>query len=349
MFKTLRFLKQLAYRIFFIASMLLFSCSKKSTSGNVILQPANLTVTADVSANGSGRVQFTAVASNATSYEFAFGDGVYQIVPSGVVTYDYTSSGNYSVSVTAKNIAGQIIKSIDVNVVKIPQLIWSDEFNTTGTVDGAKWGFDIGTGVGGWGNNELQYYTNRSSNAFVADGLLHINAIKESFGGSGYTSAKLLTKDKFSFKYGKVEVRAKLPEGIGTWPAIWMLGNNIGSVGWPACGEIDIMEHKGSDPNRIFSTVHYPGHFGGGGLGSTLIINDASTSFHVYSTEWSASSINFFVDSQLIYSFPNQSTLPFNQHFYIIMNVAMGGTFGGSVDPAFTNSSMEVDYVRVYN
>lgn len=343
-------MKQLLGRAFFLLVIALLSCSKKSAPINDIQPPKDLTLSATVSTNGTGSVQFTASATNATTYEYAFGDGQYQLVSSGVVTYQYAATGNYTVTVTAKNSIGQSIsQSTQVSVTRTPQLIWSDEFETAGAPNTNKWGYDIGTGSGGWGNNELQYYTNRLTNAVVSNGTLQINALKETYNGSAYTSARLLTKDKFSFKYGKVEVRAKLPAGVGTWPAIWMLGSNIGTVGWPACGEIDIMEHKGSELNKIYSTVHYPGHSGGGGVGSTLTIADASTTFHVYSAEWSATTINFYVDNQLIFTFPNNNTLPFNQNFFIILNVAMGGTFGGTVDPAFSNASMEIDYVRVYN
>ena len=343
-------MKQLLGRAFFLLTIALLSCSKKSAPINDVQPPKDLILSANVSTNGTGSVQFTASATNATKYEYAFGDGQYQLVTSGIVTYKYATTGTYTVTVTAKNSIGQSIsQSTQVSVTRTPQLIWSDEFETAGSPNAAKWGYDIGTGSGGWGNNELQYYTNRLTNAVVSNGVLQINALKESYSGSAYTSARLLTKDKFSFKYGKVEVRAKLPAGVGTWPAIWMLGSNIGTAGWPACGEIDIMEHRGSELNKIFSTVHYPGHSGGGGVGSTLTITDAATAFHVYSTEWSATSINFYADNQLIFTFPNNNTLPFNQNFFIILNVAMGGTFGGSVDPVFSNASMEIDYVRVYN
>jgi beta-glucanase (GH16 family) len=194
----------------------------------------------------------------------------------------------------------------------------------------------------------LQYYTSRTDNAIVSNGILQIIAKKELLGGSNYTSARLLSKDKFSFKYGKVEVRAKLPAGIGTWPAIWMLGNNISTVGWPACGEIDIMEHKGSELNKIHGTLHHPGHFGGSADSKTVIISNATTEFHRYTVDWTDAAIKFLVDDVLFFTFANASTLPFNQPFFLLLNLAMGGTFGGSVDPAFTNASMEIDYVRVY-
>lgn len=227
-------------------------------------------------------------------------------------------------------------------------LMWYDEFDVSGTPDPKKWTYDLGTGSNGWGNSELQFYTNRTQNVVVQGGVLKITAIKESYSGSAYTSTRMLTKGLFAFKYGKVEVRAKLPAGKGTWPAIWMLGNNITTAGWPACGEIDIMEHKGNEPNKIHGTLHYPGRSGGNADGDTKTISKASGEFHVYKLEWSSTSIDIFVDNQLIHSVANSNKIPFNHEFFIILNVAMGGTFGGAVDPAFKNATMEIDYVRVY-
>lgn len=227
-------------------------------------------------------------------------------------------------------------------------LIWADEFNTGSRPDTSKWSYNIGTGNNGWGNQELQYYTDRPQNAEVSDGTLKIRAIKEDHNGSAYTSARLLTKGKFDFKYGKVEVRAKLPVGKGTWPAIWMLGANISEAGWPGCGEIDIMEHKGSVPGKIYGTVHHPGHSGANGDGLTTMTARVSEDFHIYTADWSATSIRFYVDGKLYYTFANNAAVPFNHHFFILLNFAVGGTFGGPVDPAFTSGVLEIDYVRVY-
>lgn len=224
--------------------------------------------------------------------------------------------------------------------------VFEDNFTVNGNPDPAKWGYDIGGS--GWGNSELQYYTNRSQNAAALNGILKITAIRENYSGSAFTSARLISKDKFSFKYGKIEARAKLPAGLGTWPAIWMLGSNINTVSWPACGEIDIMEHRGSELNKIFGTLHYPGRSGGNADGKTTTIATATSDFHNYSVEWTPTYIKFYVDTQLFHSFVNSSSTPFNQNFFIILNLAMGGTFGGPVDPAFTNASMEVDYIKVY-
>lgn len=222
-------------------------------------------------------------------------------------------------------------------------LVFSDEFSTDGAPDANKWTYDLG--AGGWGNGELQNYTNSSNNAKVQGGNLVITAIKN---GSSYTSARLKSENKFEFKYGKVEFNAKLPAGAGTWPALWMLGQNYATNIWPACGEIDIMEHKGNDPNVILGSVHYTGRSAGNSVTSRTSATSVSTTFHKYKVIWSPQSIRFFVDNVLFHSVINTNSLPFNSDFFLIMNVAMGGTFGGTVDPAFTQSSMEVDYVRVY-
>ncbi len=325
---------------------------KKNSKALIDNTPANLTITANVSNDGSGTVAFTATATNAVTYDYEFGDGSILTATNGVTNYKYSLLGTntFTCTVTAKSSNGSIVKKsiqVTVNVIAAaPKLVWSDEFNVDGQPNALNWGYDLG--AGGWGNNELQYYTNRSVNAVVLNGVLKINAIKESFSGSAYTSARLLSKDKYSFKYGKVEVRAKIPSGGGSWPAIWMLGNNISTVSWPACGEIDIMEHVGNQLNKIYGTLHYPGRSGGNADGATIIIPDATTSFHNYILEWSPSSIKIYVDTQLYYTFNNNSNSPFNQNFFFILNVAIGGNFGGVVDPALTNATMEVDYVRVY-
>lgn len=331
-----------------IGSFLLLSCGKKESAPSVVT-PTNLTLNAVVSTDNSGNVAFTASATNASTYDFDFGNGVFQTVPSGIVTYKYPAAGTYTVNVIAKSSTGQTAsKSTQITVAVAQSLVFSDEFDANGAPDPSKWGYDIGTGSGGWGNNELQYYTNRLDNAFVSNGTLKIKVIKENFSGSAYTSARILTQNKFSFKYGKVEVKAKLPVGVGTWPAIWMLGSNITTVSWPACGEIDIMEHKGSQLNRIYGTVHHPARFGGNADGGTRDITNATTEFHIYTMEWNATSIKFSVDGNVFHTVANTSSLPFNQNFFLIMNLAMGGTFGGAVESGFNNATMEIDYIRVY-
>lgn len=326
-------------------------CKKSGGDGannNNNTAPTDLSINATVSADNSGNVAFTASATNAVTYDYDFGDGTFQTVLSGVVTYKYLASGTYSVNVIAKSAGGKTLsKSTSVIVTVTQTQIWADEFNTPGAPDPSKWVYDTGTGDNGWGNSELEYYTNRSDNVIVSDGTLKITAKKENFGGSAYTSARMLTKGKFSFKYGKLEIKAKLPAGGGTWPAIWTLGDDFATNPWPACGEMDIMEHKGNDLNKIFGTFHYPGHSGGNGNGKTVVIENATTQFHVYALDWSPSTIKMSVDGNVYFTFANSSAVPFNHNFFIILNVAMGGTFGGSVDPAFTSGTMEIDYIRL--
>ncbi|MFM6954263.1 MAG: family 16 glycosylhydrolase [Sphingobacteriaceae bacterium] len=340
--------------VYILFYLLLIGCKKAGADGVKPLAPANLQVSTQVSTDGSGNVSFTATATNAASYGFIFGDGISQTEPTGILTHKYTLAGTntFTIVVSATSSNGQSVsKTISVSVTVVPgapTLYWSEEFDTNGAPNTATWAYDLGNGQGGWGNQELQYYTQNSSNVIVSGGTLKITAKRENSNGFAFTSTRLLSKGKFSVKYGRIDIRAKLPQGGGTWPALWMLGNNIDTAGWPNCGEIDIMEHKGNDLNRIFGTLHYPGHFGGSADGATRVISNASTDFHVYSLDWSATSIKIYVDDQLVHTVANSNSLPFNQEFFLILNVAMGGTFGGAVDPAFTSSIMEVDYIRIY-
>jgi len=335
--------------ILMVLSILSLSCSKKDSSGTPDSAPSNLTLAAVVSTDSSGNVSFTATATNAVKYDYNFGNNISQNDVAGNIMYKYPFSGSYSVTVTAVSAGGQTIsKSITIKVSVALTLVWADEFDTPGSPDPAKWGYDIGTGSGGWGNNELEYYTNRQANAIISNGTLKIIAQKESYNGSAYTSARMLTNNLYSFKYGKIDVRAKLPAGTGTWPAIWMLGNNIATAGWPACGEMDIMEQSGSQKSIVLGTMHYPTEIGQYGDGSQTTITTASSEFHIYTALWTPSSIQLSIDGEVYYTLANSPALPFNQPFFIILNVAMGGNLGGTVDPSFTTDQMEVDYVHVY-
>ena len=347
-----RKMKYLVNSLAALSCLFIFITCNKANDGKS-LPPSNLVITSNVNTDGSGTVVFTSTADNAVIYDYEFGNGDFLNGTNGTTTYRYIIGGTntYDVTVTAKSSAGLSIKKtaqITVVVNGEQGLLWSDEFNTDGAPDPAKWGYDIGTGSNGWGNSELEYYTNRPENVIVHGGVLKINAIKESYGGKSYTSARLLSMDKFAFTYGKVVVRAKLPAGVGTWPAIWMLGSNINTVGWPASGEIDIMEHRGSELNKIFGTLHYPGRSGGNADGSTIVIDSATTEFHIYKLDWSAATIKIYVDDQLYHTVTNTSGLPFNHDFFLLINLAIGGTFGGPVDPAFTGATLEVDYIKVY-
>jgi beta-glucanase (GH16 family) len=324
-------------------------------SDNVPLQPANLTVQAVASTDGSGTVAFTATADNAAWYDFELGNGITRRISSGTLSYKYSTVGtkSYTVTVTATSSSNlSIKKTMDVLVtVDPPKLFWAEEFNVDGAPDPKVWGYDLGDGcpnVCGWGNNELEYYTDRPENVIVQGGVLKIKAMKESYKGKAYTSARIKSQDKFAFTYGKVEVKAKIPTGVGTWPAIWMLGSNIGAVGWPACGEIDIMEHVGKDLNKIYGTLHYPGRSGGNADGGTKVMDNITTGFHVFTLEWSEESIKIYADNTLIHSVTNSNSIPFNHDFFFILNVAMGGNFGGPMDESVKEAQMEVDYIRVY-
>ncbi|MCX7876698.1 MAG: family 16 glycosylhydrolase [Melioribacteraceae bacterium] len=228
------------------------------------------------------------------------------------------------------------------------KLIWSDEFDGP-TINSSFWTFEIGTGTNGWGNNELQYYTSRTENAKIENGMLVITAHQEPYSGRNYTSARMKTQGKKSFKYGKIEAKMKLPVGKGSWPAFWMLGDNITFVGWPKCGEIDIMEHVNNDP-AVYGTIHYDnnGHVSRGGNKNVDV-----TDFHLYSIEWDANTIKWFVDGVQYYSVfivnGINSTEEFHNPFFIILNLAIGGNWPGSPDGTMQFPIyMYVDYVRVY-
>ncbi len=234
------------------------------------------------------------------------------------------------------------------------ELIWNDEFNYTGKPDSMKWAHQIGGN--GWGNQELQYYTDRIENSFVQDGKLYIKAIKEEYSGNKYTSARLNSLHEDSWKYGRFEVSAKLPSGVGTWPAIWMLPSDWVYSGWPASGEIDIMEHVGYNQGIIHGTVHTEAynHTKGTQKGGLIESETVSDTFHVYAVEWSREKIDFFFDSIKYFTFYNEhesyAEWPFDQSFYYLLNIAIGGTWGGAqgVDEDLTEAIMEIDYARVY-
>jgi beta-glucanase (GH16 family) len=242
-------------------------------------------------------------------------------------------------------------------------LVWADEFSVDGPLDTAKWWqqHQLPNGTS-WYNGEIQHYTNRDTNAFVQGGSLHLAAYKETYTNQGqtkeYTSARL--NSKFAFTYGRVEIRAQLPTGVGTWPALWMLGQNItepgaywqtqgfGTQPWPQCGEIDIMEHWGHNQNYVSSAIHTPSSFGGTQNVGGQYVSGASTGYHTYSMEWTPTSITFAVDSVTHYTYAptvkNSSTWPFDLPQFILMNIAIQP----SIDPNFTTSEMLVDYVRIY-
>jgi beta-glucanase (GH16 family) len=240
------------------------------------------------------------------------------------------------------------------------KLVWSDEFNYKGLPDTTRWGYDLGDGcpnVCGWGNNELQYYeANRLENARVENGHLVIEARREKAGTKEYTSARMVSKHKGDWTYGKIEARIKLPKGLGVWPAFWMLSTDWSYGGWPASGEIDIMENVGYMPDSIFGSVHTKlyNHIQGTQVTNGLYCNTLSSDYHVYGIEWNAEKIDFYFDQKLYLTFRNKhkgpDAWPFDRRFHVLLNMAVGGNWGGKtgVDTNIWPQQMLVDYVRVY-
>lgn len=272
------------------------------------------------------------------------------------------TSGTYLIDTI--NDGSEVTDPNEIDII-YTDLVWADEFDTNGAIDAAKWHHQTQLPEGGnWYNGEVQHYTNRIENSSVNNGFLDITAIKESFTDQGqtkqYTSARL--NSKFAFTYGRVDVRAKLPFGDGTWPAIWTLGKNInedggywdnqyGTVGWPACGELDIMEHGLHPTNQVSVAIHTPSSYGGTVNTSIQTLADVANNFHVYSMNWSPDQITFLIDGVGFYTYnpavKNDDTWPFYLEQYLLLNIAMGGN-GGAIDPNFSQSSMVIDYVRVY-
>jgi beta-glucanase (GH16 family) len=234
------------------------------------------------------------------------------------------------------------------------KLIWRDEFNYKGLPDSNKWSYDVGGH--GWGNNELQYYTSKQlGNARVEKGMLIIEAKKETIEKNAYSSARLVTKGKGDWTYGRIDVKARIPKGRGTWPAIWMLGSTT-QLKWPDDGEIDIMEHVGYDQGVIHASTHTKKYFHSIGTQKTAVITvaDCSEAFHVYSLDWDAEKVTILIDNKPYFSFKNEHTgndaWPFNKPFHLLLNIAIGGGWGGQkgVDETIFPKKMEIDYVRVY-
>ncbi len=245
-------------------------------------------------------------------------------------------------------------------VTTLNNLVLSDEFDVDGAPDPSLWSYDLGDGAArglvGWGNNELQSYTDRPRNIVVENGMLKITAYKENFENSGYTSARILTEGKFQKRFGRFEARMKLPYGQGIWPAFWMLGDDQnGTLTWPQLGEIDIMEYRGQDPTIVLGTVHGPGYSGGEAVSkSYTLTNDRfDTDFHIFGIEWGPDYINYYIDDVLYNQFTPADVdgeWVFNDNeFYMLINLAVGGSFVGapSQNTVFPQTLL-VDYVRVY-
>ncbi len=237
------------------------------------------------------------------------------------------------------------------------RLVWGDDFNQPNGASpaAAKWGYDVGGN--GWGNNELEFYTSRTNNSWIEDGQLVIEARREDFERRNFTSARLLTRGKGAWTYGRFEARIKLPRGQGVWPAFWLLGTNISLVNWPACGEIDIMENIGKEPDTVHGTVHGPGYSGGKGIGAPVKLPSRaaiSDEFHVFAVECEPDRITWFLDDRPYFkvtpaNLPKGARWVFNQPKFLLLNLAVGGAWPGNPDSTTTfPQRMMVDYVRVY-
>ena len=352
-----------------IGSMFLAGCEDKPVDPVVL--PENFTWTVDYSPSAKGKVTFNMKADKANYFTAIFKDKQGDVTvesPSGVASYTFASEGTYVVVLQAHASASEYIERFDT--VKIEavtlgdgystptsysgyNLAWADEFSGD-ALDLASWGYDIGTGSGGWGNNESQYYTSNNTNCSVGNGKLTITAKKESQGGSSYTSARILTKGKREFQFGRIDIRARLPKGQGIWPALWMLGANFGTEGWPKCGELDIMELVGHQPNRVHGTAHF-----GNQPPSTqrtasygLASGTFADAFHVFTMKWENNLVEWYVDDVKFHTLTPSNTggiYPFNQKFFFIFNVAVGGNWPGYPDGTTVfPQQMDVDYVRVF-
>lgn len=341
---------------------------------SALAAPTNLKITTKPMVDGSGYVDVFAEAENAQYYKFYFGDVANEDAPKSTfasANHVYKESGTYTIKVQAHTDEAIFISESATVTVKVfiaipptgystpssysgMNLIWSDEFSNT-TVDANKWTFETGDGCPncGWGNNELQYY--QQKNAVLVDGHLVIEAKSEIVSGKNYSSARMITKGKFDFKYGRVDVRAALPKGQGLWPAIWMLGSNISTVGWPGCGEIDIMEMVGGTgkDNTVHGTAHWDnaGSHANYGKSYTLSNEIFNGKFHVFTIIWDQDKIQWFVDdvkfNEILITPAGLSE--FREKFFLLLNVAVGGNWPGS--PNFSTTfpqRMMVDYVRVF-
>ncbi len=366
---------------FFVFFLVFISCcSCNDGGGDDKITPTNLTIQSTVSVDGSGLVSFIANADNAVKYSFFFGENLSDPAfesTNGVAEHTYLNSNTYTVTVVAYSIdnlfmSKDVSLTIQVNEPSIPTtgftspltypnltLIWQDEFEGD-ALSSANWTHEIGNGVGGWGNNELEYY--QSSNTSVQDGYLVIKAKKESAGGFNYTSSRIITKGKQDFKFGRVDIRAILPKGQGIWPALWMLGSNISDVGigWPKCGEIDIMELIGGTSatagrnDRIYGTVHWDNSGSYASYGGNTTLSGGKTfadEFHVFSITWTDTTITWYLDNVQFHVIDITPTglSEFKEKFFFIFNVAVGGNWPGSPDATTVfPQRMVVDYIRVF-
>lgn len=355
--------------IFPVAFVMFWNCSSDNRDHETPLNNSNnsvsnLSVTVNIAGansntvhgDGSGVVTFNAQATGAISYGFIIDGG--NEVESTDGTYQHTFNSqegidNHEVTVVAYDASTnnfiQQSKSFAVSYYIGNPPVWADEFFQDGAPNSDHWTYDLG--AGGWGNNEAQTYTNSASNVIIENGVLNIIAKAN---GTGYTSTRLKSIGLVEFKYGRVDVRAKLPSSAGTWPAIWMLGANFPSVGWPNCGEIDIMEQTGWDKNKTLGTCHWlnTSNSSYASYGLETSVSNAASEFHVYSLEWSTNNIKILVDDVPFFEMNSDGSsipsTPFQNDFFLILNVALGGNLGGDIPSNFTEDRMEIDYIRIF-
>jgi len=357
--------------------LLLFSGCEEEESVAEIVLPSNLQVEVNADTLVEGLVSVKSSAVNANYYVITFTEGsniVSKESKNGEEEYTYNASGTYNVNVRAHASGDNYIeKNVKITVyIGLPNndgtppttgyttpvsypgytLVWSDEFDGT-SLSTSDWNYEIGTGNGGWGNNELQYY--RQENVSVGNGVLTIQAKKEFFNASAYTSSRITTENKKSFKYGRIDIRAALPFGQGLWPALWMLGDNISTVGWPSCGEIDIMELVGGDntDDKILGTAHWEFNGSRVQFGGTNRLQRGTFAheFHVFSIVWDSQKIAWYRDDIKYHTLDiSPSGLSaFQNKFFFLFNIAVGGDLPGSPNSSTQFPQyMFVDYVRVF-
>ncbi|MBL0744615.1 family 16 glycosylhydrolase [Chryseolinea sp. Jin1] len=361
--------------IFYVCLLLtLVACGDDGGEQQLTL-PTNLQFEAKASDAGTGTVSVTATADKVNFYTIFFGDTTPETgvkTNDGKASHTYATTGTYTIRVQAHTTSDAFVtlsKDVTVKVgtgdLVIPSkgyttpdtyagmtLVWHDEFEGT-ALNTNDWTFELGTGSNGWGNSELQYY--RQENTSVKDGYLVITAKKEDFQSSKYTSSRIITQNKKSFQYGRVDIRAALPNGKGIWPALWMLGSNVSTVSWPKCGEIDIMEMVGggNGDKTVYGTAHWDNAGAHASYGNSKQLSSGifSDEFHVFSIVWTAQKITWYVDDV---QFNVIDTTPaglaaFQKEFFVIFNVAVGGEWPGNPDSnTLFPQRMIVDYVRIF-
>jgi len=357
------YLMTLIFVVFTVISM--SSCSSSSDEGEEYTAGFELEIDQD----NPNLVNLTNTSEGEYLYlQWNYGNGnssSKETDKTSVRSIHYPQKGTYEITLTVWGLRNSLtdtktitktvsIENDDPDYVQGETLVWSDEFNGT-SISSDNWTFE--TGDGGWGNQELQNYTN-GDNAEIVDGklIITVRKVNDNKLAGSYTSTRMITWGKQEFTYGRMEIRAKLPSGTGVWPAIWMLGANLDQVGWPACGEIDIMEYVGFEPNVIHATVHTPSGYAGDGNGNSKTLETCEEEFHTYGMIWDKDKIQFYTDSQenVIHTYsPANKTAnnwPFNKPHFFILNIAVGGTWGGlqGIDNSIFPQTMEVDYLRVY-